>query len=80
MNADITKVKNLILNDEEAMNYFILIAMFYSTQEEGKEERHREDEWLECKTLDDRFFYMNMKTGEKLPCGVQPIIRGTKND
>lgn len=44
------------------------------------EERHQEDEWLECKTLDDRFFYMNMKTGEKLPYGVQPIKgRGVRN-
>lgn len=45
------------------------------------EERHQEDEWLECKTLDDRFFYMNMKTGERLPYGVQPIIgRGVRNE
>lgn len=45
------------------------------------EERHKEDEWLECKTLDDRFFYMNMKTGEKLPLGVQPIKgRGVRNE
>ena len=45
------------------------------------EERHQEDEWLECKTLDDRFFYMNMKTGEQLPYGVQPIIgRGVRNE
>lgn len=45
------------------------------------EERHQEDEWLECKTLDDRFFYMNMKTGEELPYGVQPIKgRGARNE
>ncbi len=44
------------------------------------EERHIDDEWLECSTLDDRVFYMNMKTGEKLPLGVQPIKgRGVRN-
>lgn len=44
------------------------------------EERHLDEEWLECRTLDDRFFYMNMKTGEKLPYGVQPIKgRGVRN-
>lgn len=39
-----------------------------------EEERHLADEWIECNTLDGRWFYMNMKTGEKLPCGVQPIM------
>ncbi len=45
------------------------------------EERHIDDEWLECSTLDDRVFYMNMKTGETLPLGVQPIKgRGVRNE
>lgn len=39
------------------------------------EERNKNEEWLECRTLDGKLFYMNMKTGKQLPCGVQPIKR-----
>lgn len=56
MNADITKVKNLILNDEEAMNYFILIAMFYSTQEEGKEECIEYSDYNFFKFVSDAYY------------------------
>lgn len=37
------------------------------------EERGQDDEWLKCNTLDGRWFYMNMNTGEQLPYGAQPI-------
>ena len=31
------------------------------------------DKWIYCETLDGRWFYINIETGEKLPYGVQPI-------
>lgn len=71
MIADLTKVKNLILNDEEAMNYFILIAMFYSTQEEGDEES--------LEYSDYNFFKFVIDAYNKKDAYIEPFLNKEEN-
>lgn len=77
MKANIKKVKKLILADEELINYFVIIAMYYNSQTEGKIERMRYKDYdffnfvknVYCKDEKALEFYNN-KVDDELKKGI----------